>query len=186
MARPEDEDAPWTRQLLVGAGVLVVVALVIGGVVSVVALGAAKVSGIESAGTGPGSPASLYLSDQPTTKPETFPDPAAPRGSATPPPSPTGSETPKKKVQVITLHASPAKVAPNQRINFSGVYRGVGGARLQVQRFDSGWQDFPVSASVSGGLFRTYIVSGRAGTNRFRVVDKASGRHSNAVAVRIG
>ena len=49
MARDDDEDAPWTRQLLVALGVLVAVALVIGGVVSVVALGAANVSGIDNA-----------------------------------------------------------------------------------------------------------------------------------------
>jgi hypothetical protein len=188
MARPEDEDAPWTRQLLVGTGVLVAVALVIGGVVSVIALGAAKVSGIDSAGSGPSSPASLYIpSDRPTTRPETYPDPAAPSGSASTGPSPSQSPTPKKKkARAISLQAFPGKVRANQRINLTGVYKGGEGARLQVQRFDGGWTDFPVSTSVSGGLFHTYIFSGRSGMNRFRMVDKATGRHSNAVRVRIG
>jgi hypothetical protein len=190
MARPEDEDAPWTRQLLVVAGVLVAVALVIGGVVSAIALGAVNVTGINSAGNGPSKPPSLYIpSGSPTTRPETFPDPAAPSGSADQTPSPSQTPTPKhekKKAKAISLQVFPAKVAANQRINLTGVYRGGEGARLQVQRFDGGWTDFPVSTSVSGGLFNTYIFSGRSGTNRFRMVDKASGRHSNAVRVRIG
>ena len=189
MARPEDEDAPWTRQLLVGAGVLVAVALVIGGVVSVIALGAAKVTGIDSAGSGPSSPPSLYIpSDQPTTRPENFPDPTKPSGSASAAPAPSAAPTAKKKPKskAISLQAFPAKVGANQRINLTGVYQGGEGAQLQVQRFDGGWSDFPVSTSVSGGLFNTYIFSGRSGTNRFRMVDKANGRHSNAVRVQIG
>jgi len=189
MARPEDEDAPWTRQLLVGAGVLVAVALVIGGVVSAIALGAVNVTGINSAGNGPSKPPSLYIpSGSPTTRPETFPDPARPSGSPSTAPSPSSSATPKKnkKVRAISLQAFPGKVSANQRINLTGVYQGGEGAQLQVQRFDGGWTDFPVSTSVSGGLFNTYIFSGRSGMNRFRMVDKASGRHSNAVRVRIG
>ena len=72
---------------------------------------------------------------------------------------------------------------PNERINLTGVYQGGGKARLQVQRFEGHWVDFPVDTDVTGGLFTTYIYSGREGTNRFRVVDKTSGRASNAVRV---
>ena len=189
MARPEDEDAPWTRQLLVGVGVLVAVALVIGGVVSVIALGAAKVSGIDSAGNGPSRPPSLYMpTGTPTTKPETYPNPVTPSRSAHAAPSPTASPSPKKKKksQAISLQAFPGRVGANQRINLTGVYQGGEGAQLQVQRFEGGWTDFPVSTSVSGGLFNTYIFSSRSGTNRFRMIDKASGRHSNPVRVQIG
>jgi hypothetical protein len=55
-----------------------------------------------------------------------------------------------------------------------------------VQRFENGWVDFPVSTSVSGGLFDTYVFSGREGLNRFRVIDPDSGRRSNPVRVTIG
>ena len=46
--------------------------------------------------------------------------------------------------------------------------------------------DFPVSTSVSGGVFKTYVYSGREGANRFRVVDTGTDRASNAVRVTIG
>jgi hypothetical protein len=94
--------------------------------------------------------------------------------------------SPTKRVRAISLQAFPHQVSANQRINLTGVYTGGEGARLQVQRFEHGWADFPVSTSVSGGLFSTYIFSGRVGPNRFRVVDPAGGRASNAVRVRIG
>jgi hypothetical protein len=187
MAREEDEDAPWTRQLLVSVAVLVAVALVIGGVVSVVALGAANVSGIDNARPSATAQPSLYFpSDEPTTRPEQYPDPAGvddTTGSA--PTPPTRTARPKKK-RTISLQAFPHQVSANERINLTGVYPGAEGASLQVQRFEGSWVDFPVSASVRGGAFTTYIYTGRSGANRFRVVDKASGRKSNPVRVRIG
>ena len=61
MVRDDDEDAPWTRQLAVGVGVLVAVALVIGGVMSVVALGAAKVTGLGESHTSATARPSLYM-----------------------------------------------------------------------------------------------------------------------------
>jgi hypothetical protein len=189
MARDDDEDAPWTRQLLVGAGVLVAVALVIGAVVSVVALGAARVSGIDDARPQATPTPSLYFpSGEPTTTPEPFPDPEGPATSDGASPSPEESSAPPKKhAKAISLQAFPQRVAPNGRINLTGVYQGGGeGARLQVQRFENGWVDFPVTTSVSGGMFGTYVFSGREGANRFRVVDTRRDRASNAVRVTIG
>jgi hypothetical protein len=188
MARPEDEDAPWTRQLLVGVGALVAVALVIGIVVGIVALGAAHVSGLSSAKRHEAEAPRLVMpTGNPTTTPETFPDPAKPSGAASPSSSTTSSAPTKKaKSRAISLQVFPAKVSPGERINFTGVYARGEGRRLQVQRFEGGWHDFPVSASVSGGLFSTYIVTSHTGTNRFRVMDTASGKASNAVRVRIG
>ncbi len=188
MARNDDEDTPWTRQLLVGVGVLVAVSLVIGGVVSLIALGAARVTGIDDARPRATQAPSLYIpGDDPTTTPEPFPDPAGSDEPRTASPSPTPS-TPKptKRTQAISLQAFPKQVSPNERINLTGVYDGAEGARLQVQRFEAGWVDFPVSTSVSGGLFNTYVFSGREGLNRFRVIDADSGRKSNAVRVTIG
>ena len=69
------------------SGVLVAVALVIGGVISVVALGAAKVTGLGDAHASATAPPSLYFpSDEPTTSPETYPDP---NGSDEPSPPPS-------------------------------------------------------------------------------------------------
>ena len=185
MARDDDEETPWTRQLLVGIGALLAVALMIGGVVSVLALGAARVSGINDAhrATASASP-SLYIpSGEPTTSPDTFPDPEG-SGKASASPSPT--KKPAKKRTAISLQASPQQVPANQRINLTGDYPRSDGASLQVQRFEGSWVDFPVNASVRGGSFSTYVFTGRTGPNRFRVVDKASGRTSNPVRVVVG
>jgi len=187
MARDDDDDVPWTRQLAVGVGVLVAVALVIGGVVSVVALGAAKVTGLGRAHASATARPSLYFpSDDPTTTPETYPDPNGSDEPSPPPSSESPSAKPTQKTHAITLQAFPQQVPPNERINLTGVYQGGEGARLQVQRFENGWVDFPVSTSVSGGQFSTYVFSGRTGMNRFRVVDTDNGKTSNAVRVRIG
>ena len=187
MARDDDEDVPWTRQLAVGAGVLVAVALVIGGVMSVVALGAAKVTGLGGAHASATARPSLYFpSDDPTTTPETYPDPNGSDEPSRPPSSESPSAKPTQKTRAITLQAFPQQVPPNERINLTGVYQGGEGARLQVQRFENGWVDFPVSTSVSGGSFTTYIYTGRSGPNRFRVIDKKADRASNPVRVRVG
>ncbi len=189
MAR-DDEDAPWARQLLVGLGVLVAVSLLIGAVISVVAVGAARVTGIGS-GSGPAAEPTLYIpSGEPTTRPSPYPAPTR-RPSASPSPSPesspSASPTHKKKPRKrISLQGFPNQVSPGQRINLTGVYKGGEGATLQVQRYQNGWADFPVTASVSGGIFNTYVMTGRTGKNRFRMLDKASGRHSNPVSISVG
>lgn len=189
MARRDDDDAPWTRQLLVGLVLLAVVALVIGAVMSVVALGAAKVAGIDQAGEGPSARPSLFF---PTGEPNTGPEasaagPDVPSTSASPAPTTSAPPPkPRKPTKSIALQAFPARVGANARINLTGVYQGGEGAQLQVQRFEGGWVDFPVTTSVSGGQFTTYIFSGREGRNRFRMIDKDSGRKSNAVRVTIG
>jgi hypothetical protein len=187
MARDDDEDVPWTRQLAVGVGVLVAVALVIGGVMSIVALGAAKVTGLGDAHASATAQPSLYFpSDDPTTTPDAYPDPD---GSDQPSPSPSSespSAEPTQKTRAITLQAFPQQVLPNERINLTGVYQAGEGARLQVQRFENGWVDFPVSTSVSGGSFTTYIYTGRSGPNRFRVIDKEADKASNPVRVTVG
>ena len=101
MVRDDDEDAPWTRQLAVGVGVLVAVALVIGGVMSVVALGAAKVTGLGESHTSATAQPSLYMpSGEPTTSPETYP---VPKGSEKPTASPS-TRTPS----ACLLYTSPS------------------------------------------------------------------------------
>lgn len=185
MVRTDDESS-WGRQLLVGLGALAAISLLVGAVVGAVALGAAKLSGIESAGGGPTQEPSLYIpTGEPSTSPEAYPDP--PDVSE---PSPTEDETPvepspTKRARPITLQAFPAQVSAGERINLTGVYPTGEGATLQVQRFESGWTDFPVTASVSGGTFATYILTSRAGPTRFRVTDIGNAQSSNAVRVTI-
>ena len=191
-----EDDTSWPRQLLIGIGALVAVALVIGGVVSVVALGAARVAGIAEGPVTASAKPSLYMpSGKPTVSVEPYPAASgsaggrpSPGASATPTTSPStkASKTPKKKTPAISLHASPLHVQANERINLTGEYKGGGSARLQVQRFEGGWTDFPVTVSVSGGSFATYITTGHTGTNKLRVVDKSNGRASNAVRVTVG
>jgi hypothetical protein len=192
----DDDEKPWTRQLLVVIGVLVAVALVIGGIVSVIALGAARVTGISSAKATASSKPSLYVpSGQPTVGLDPYPEPSgqpkqhksgsggSSRGSGSSA-SPDSSSADKK--QQITLQVFPQQVAPSQRINLTGLYAGGEGAQLQVQRFEGGaWADFPVTASVSGGQFATYVTTTHAGPQRIRVADKSTHRTSNAVRVTV-
>jgi hypothetical protein len=186
---PEDED-PWVRQVLQGLGALVVVSLLVGGVIGVVALGAARVTGLgDSSASGPAEKPTLYIPPgKPTTTPQSFPDPSH-LGEPSPSQSQSSAEeepSPSKKSRAISLQAFPSDVAPGERINLTGVYPTGEGATLQVQRFEGGWTDFPVTVSVSGGVFNTYVLTSRAGETRFRVYDKALGKASNAVSVRVG
>jgi len=99
-------------------------------------------------------------------------------------PGSTGSAAPATE---IVLSAGQTAVAPMQQIDLTGSYAGGEGAVLQVQRFEAGdWQDFPVTASVSGGTFTTYIQTSQSGANRFRMADTDTGTTSNEVTVTIG
>jgi len=85
-----------------------------------------------------------------------------------------------------TLNASPRDVRRMGRIHLVGRYPGHGGARLAVQRLERGrWVRFPVSVTVRGGRFRTWVASGHRGVNRFRVVDTRTRRASDPVTVRV-
>jgi hypothetical protein len=191
MAPSTDDESSGTHPVLVGLAALVVISLLVGGVVSVIALGAAKLSGIDSsAAGGPTVAPSLYMpTDVPTTRPDSYVDP-----SDFPQPSETPSETessptepsPSERSRAITLQAFPSEVSPGERINLSGVYPAGEGAVLQVQRFENGWTDFPVNANVSGGIYNTFILTSRTGKARFRVIDHALNRASNPVTVTVG
>lgn len=191
--RAYDDESPWHRKVLVGLAALVAVSLVVGGVMAAVVFGATRLVGIGEASTsGPEEEPSLYIpTDKPTTTPESFPDPSGSPTSPSPSPSAPSEEpskSPSKKPKDITLQAFPARVAPGERINLTGVYPQGEGATLQVQRFEGGsWAPFAdVTAQVSGGIFDTWVITSRTGVNRFRVVDLGSGKASNPVRVRIG
>jgi len=181
----DDETRDWPRLLLIGLGSLVAVSLLVGGVMSVVALGAADVVGIGNSDE-PSSEPSLYIPpSSPSSTPSDSPGPAV----ASPDEQASGTSGPdrrkKHRGRRLTLHARPSTVDPFERINLTGRYRGGNGASLQVQRFEHGWSDFPTVTTVHGRRFATYVMSGHTGRNRFRVVDEATGRHSNAVSVTI-
>ncbi|HET9860531.1 MAG TPA: hypothetical protein VFQ19_12190 [Nocardioidaceae bacterium] len=182
----EDEDSTWPRELLFSIGALVAAALVIGTVVGLVALGAVRLAGVGSAGAASTEEPSLYI---PQSTPSPEPTPPAPTETAETAGSPTDRDRPdkpnRKNRQRITLTATPRNAATFERVYLSGRYRGGNGATLQVQRFDGGWDDFPVTVTVDGNRFRTYVLSGREGVNRFRVVDEATGRRSAPVRVTL-
>ncbi|MGI8899369.1 MAG: hypothetical protein ACR2HA_00295 [Nocardioides sp.] len=183
---PVDEDSSW-RMILSGLGALVVVSLLVGGVVGVLALGAARLSGVGESTVSTTAAPSLYIpSGRPTTRPESFPDPPGGKETSPASPTPTPEATPTKAAKPITLQIVPVRASSGQRVDLSGVYPTGEGATLQVQRLESGWVDFPVTAQVSGGVYRTYIYTERVGRSRFRMVDTASGQASNIAVLTIG
>ncbi|HET6626701.1 MAG TPA: hypothetical protein VFG63_09945 [Nocardioidaceae bacterium] len=185
----KEETRDWLRPLVLGLGSLLVVSLLIGGVVSVLALGAVDVAGLGGSDDGPSDEPSLYMpSPSPEPSASESPEPATSTPTRTAEPSEPEPDKKRhhRKRPRISLTASPTTVGSSERINLDGRYRGGNGTSLQVQRREGGrWVDFPTSASVNGGTFSTYVLSSRTGLNRFRVLDESSGRHSNAVTVRI-
>jgi len=88
----------------------------------------------------------------------------------------------------INLTAAQTSVSRMERIDLTGSYPTGEGAVLQVQRATGpgdSWVDFPVTTTVSGGQFSTYVQTGQAGPNRFRVVDTDTHKASNEVTVTI-
>jgi len=86
------------------------------------------------------------------------------------------------------LTATPAFVKPMERINLTGSYPRHDNMSVVVQRFEGGrWSGFAgVDASVNLGTFQTYVMTSRAGVNRFRMFDPSTGKASNAVGVTVG
>lgn len=190
------------RPVVAGLLALTGVAVVVGLLAGVAMLMGTKILGIGavegSSADGPGSSSeTLYLPDPVATS-----APTGPQITLDVEPTPEVSdeeveeevdsdeEAKKKKKKEkagITLMAGQESVSAMQRIDLSGTYPNGEGAILQVQRFEGGgWNNFPVTMSVSGGSFSTYVVSGQGGETRFRVLDTDSGRASNAVTVAIG
>ncbi len=180
-----DDENDWRRQLLFGLGVLVVVAVLVGGIIGVIAIKAADVAGIGST-----TPADTSIFFPTPTKPTKGSGPTSTQSTESAPTQPTGSTPPTttpRQRQGITLSVSPTTAKTYQRINLTGSYQAPPGTTLQVQRKEgSTWADFPTTANVSGGTFATYIETGRQGPNRFRMFDAGAGKASNVVTVQIG
>ena len=198
----EDDENPWYRSLLMGVGALFGVAVLVGGLIAVIALGAVSISGIGDSGPTVRAEPSLYIPERTPGADDEDEDEEGltladlnggkdPRETESPDAQPSESPSPKEKKRkpppsVISLSASPVEVSRMERIYLSGTYPRGEGASLQVQRFEGGaWTDFPTSASVSGGTFSSYVMTGQSGPNKFRVVDAATGKKSNPVTVTV-
>jgi hypothetical protein len=187
---PPREPAPERNQHPVVAGLvaLVGVGLAIGLLAGGATLVATRMMGLGEETTATDSTArqSMYLpKPEPTTASAASSAPTLPAAS-----EPTGPvlTTPTKDTG-ITLTAAQTTVGQMGRIDLTGTYSTGEGAVLQVQRAsgpgDDSWVDFPVSVTVSGGQFSTYVQTGRTGPNRFRVIDTDSDQVSNEVTITV-
>ena len=188
MPEGPDEGHPILTGLVALVGVAVVVGLILGLVVvagaNVAGLGGSDGSGSSSAER------SMYL-----PRPQKTPMESGPQITLAPGPSQSSAPKPGKhkkhhkkpaKSKQLTLSASVTSASPMQQIDLTGIYPSGEGAILQVQRFaDGGWQDFPVTVSVSNQTFTTYVQTSQGGVNRFRVVDTDTHLASNEVRVTI-
>ena len=172
-----DDEPSWKRQLLIGLGALVVIAVLVGGLLAVIALRAADYVGIGgTSSTSSPEPILPTTGDTPSTSaPPTLP--TTPPTSSRPPPQ-----------RLLSLTASPRRVGSFGRIDLTGRYPGGDGATLQVQRSvgDGAWSDFPTHTTVHGDTFATYVQTAMTGVNHFRMVDEAAGKTSNVATVTIG
>lgn len=178
------------RTLLQAVLKVVAVAVVAGVVIGLSALVLVKALGLNSA---PAAHSAASDSASPSALPTVALSSPGATDQATPTVSPSSTPTTtappkKKKKKAIQLSASPASVHAMQRVNLTGTWPGHDNVALQVQSMQTGaWTDFAgVQAQVSAGTFTTYVQTGRAGDNQFRVRDPASGAVSKAVTVTVG
>ncbi|QIK67729.1 hypothetical protein G7072_16480 [Nocardioides sp. HDW12B] len=184
MAKYEDERPG--RTLLTAVAAMLGVALVVGLVIGGVAMVALKdVLGGSTEAAEQESEQSLFIPKYRATK-GADDDPKIP-GVQTPSSTEPLEQTKEPTKAKVTLFVAPQQVSPGERINFNGVYVDGEGASLQIQRREGGtWTDFPVTASVRGGSFETWIQTSRTGEQVFRVFDVAEERGSNTVTVTVG
>lgn len=179
---PEQDRSAQVRSALLKAAAVII------GIAAVIALGTTLlVRGLGlSDETDTGTPAV----GKPTPV-QPLPTTALPLPEKSRPPSPTESvsESPSESPSANgkpQLAATPVIARSMERVTLSGTYPGRDAMSLQVQRFEEGrWVDFPVSAKVRVGTFDTYLMTGRAGENRFRVFDTVDKVASNPVTVTI-
>ena len=185
MPEPERNQHPVIAGLVALVGVGLTIGLLAGGGTLV----ATRVLGLGADATAVDSTArqSMFLPKPEKTTPTEGPSSAATLTAA---PEPTGPvRTTKTPETGISLQAGSTQVGPMGRIDLTGTYPAGEGAVLQVQRATGpgdSWVDFPVTVTVSGGTFSTYVQTGRSGPNRFRVIDTDTDQASNEVTITIG
>ena len=176
----DTENRPVLTGLVALVGVAVVIGL-LGGLAVMVGVKAAGIGEDSGASGGGGTPATFNL-PRPTDTSSTVPTPTDDTGT----PAETDSPSPSP-AEGISLTTPQQSVGAMQQIVLTGTYQGGEGAILQVQRNEGGtWTDFPVTMSVSGGTFSTYVLTGRTGENTFRVIDTDTQATSNEVTVTVG
>lgn len=179
-----DDENAWLKQLAIGVGMLLVVGGLIGATVAFAGIKVADLAGITGTSTTTGSQERLRIPRNAST-PTTPAPTSAPTTSISPPTSspPPSSSKPKR---AITLTVSPRTAPSFARITLTGTYRAPDGTSLRVQRLEGGgWVDFPVTTTVSGGRFSTYIQTGHTGLNRIRMTDVVDGRSSEVASFTI-
>ena len=173
------------RPVLTGLLALVGVSVAIGLLGGLAVLAGVKVTGLDGGATSSSSDSSASATFR-------LPKPSDTGSSAPVPdeavePAPGTETTSEAPATGISLSATQQSVSPMQQIDLTGTYQAGEGAILQVQRMENGaWSDFPVTMSVSGGTFATYVQTSRTGPNKFRVVDTDSDVVSNEVTVTVG
>ncbi|TIC83574.1 hypothetical protein E8D34_15740 [Nocardioides sp. GY 10113] len=185
------------RPVLEGVAALVAVGLVVGLILTGVALAGTRLLGLGEAASAGGTSTERESMYVPRPKKTTDPDgplitlhteSAQKKGKADSSANAKKAEKKPKKAEkeVITLSAGQTTVASFGQIDLTGIYPGGEGAVLQVQRFESGaWADFEATIPVSGETFSTYVQTGVSGVNRFRVIDRSTGKTSNEVRITV-
>ena len=184
------------RERIIGAlGAVLAVALVIGLVAGAVAWGAVHATGLDDqpapagdeAPSAPAEPPSSSSAASPSASPDEQQTREADPRAARPETGSAKHRHHARKHQALTLTASSRHVSSMGRVDLGGRYPGHSGATLVVQRREGGhWSRFPVSVTVRGGSFHTWVASGQHGPNAFRVLDPATGRVSGSVTVVVG
>ena len=175
----DTENRPVLTGLVALVGVAVVIGL-LGGLAVIVGVKATGIGDTSSASNDGGTPSTFDL-PKPSDTGSSIPEP---EDSVEPSAGESTSEAPAK---AISLTATQQSVSPMQQIDLTGTYPGGEGAILQVQRFENGaWSDFPVTMSVSGGTFATYVQTSQIGANKFRVIDTDTQVTSNELVVTVG
>lgn len=191
LQRAHPEGPRKEHPVLAGLVALVAVVAVVAGVVGVAAMIGSRALGFSDDGvidTGGSVQETLFLPKPSETEAPGTPYITLPGGPETSRPTKKSKPTPKPTpIRLISLSAAQTAVGPMEPIDLTGDYPAGEGAILRVQQFENGsWGDFPVTASVSGGRFSTFIQTGNTGLNRFRVIDTDTGEASNEIKVQIG
>ena len=178
----EDRSEQVRNALLKALAVIVVIGVVIavGTTIVVRALGLNESDSPGPLGAAPSEPAQPL----PTTA---LPVPGEDSADAEPTEEPSDPASPPEGGNGdIRLDISPVIARPMERVNLTGSYKGADNLELQVQRFEEGnWADFGVTATVRVGTFETFVMTGRAGEQRFRMFDPEADEGSNVVLVTI-
>lgn len=189
MNSPDDGGDSPPRALLLAVAAMAGVALLVGLAIAGAVVSVAGFAGLGSSEGDSGGEEDAETLVMPRYKPTETVD--ADLGLPTPSPTdgkrPSPSAERSPRTDRIKLFVAPQAVGPGERINFNGVYVDGEGVALQIQRKEgTSWVDFPVTATVRGGVFSTWIQTSRTGEARFRVFDATANRASNAVTVTIG